>query len=165
MYRSVILPAIAVALVICGSCASSGARSSDAEAARPSGDDADLIRSIERTRLRALVDADLDTARRLHAEDFQLINPLGGSLSKEQYLGGVASGELDYVSWDPEQIEVRVYGRVAAIRYRSQLEIVVAGQKVPRQRYWHTDLYEKHDGQWQVVWSHATVSGEPGTVQ
>jgi len=23
-------------------------------------------------------------------------------------------------------------------------------------RYWHTDLYERRDGQWQVVWSHAT---------
>jgi hypothetical protein len=156
MHRSVDLPAIAVALLMCGSCASSDARWSHAEAERPSGDEADLIRSIERTRLRALVDADIDTARRLHAEDFQLINPLGGSLSKDQYLGGVASGELDYLSWDPEQIEVRVYSRVAAIRYRSQLEIIVAGQKIPSQRYWHTDLYEKRDGQWQVVWSHAT---------
>lgn len=158
MYRLLGLPAIAVAVLMCSACASSGARRSHADAERPSGDDADLLRSIERTRLRALIDADVESARRLHAEDFQLINPLGGSLSKEQYLGGVASGELDYLSWDPEQIEVRMYSRVAAIRYRSQLEIIVAGQKIPRQHYWHTDLYEKRDGQWQVVWSHATAA-------
>lgn len=31
------------------------------------------IREIERSRLRALVAGDIDTAQRLHADDFQLI--------------------------------------------------------------------------------------------
>jgi hypothetical protein len=22
--------------------------------------------------------------------------------------------------------------------------------------FWHTDIYEKRDGHWQAVWSHAT---------
>jgi hypothetical protein len=121
--------------------------------------EADLVRATERERLRALVQADLEVARRLHADDFQLINPRGESLSKEQYLGGVASGELDYVVWEPESsIDVRVHGDAAVIRYRSKLEIVVRGQRVPLQRYWHTDSYEKRDGRWQVVWSQATQS-------
>lgn len=154
--RAASLPTIAFAALMCGSCASSDSRWHHPEAQRQSGSEADLIRSIKRTRLRALVEADVETARRLHAEDFQLINPLGGSLTKEQYLSGVASGELDYLSWEPERIDVRAYDRVAAIRYRSQLEIVVAGNKISLRRYWHTDLYEKRDGQWQVVWSHAT---------
>jgi hypothetical protein len=121
--------------------------------------EADLVRATERERLRALVQADLEVARRLHADDFQLINPRGESLSKEQYLGGVASGELDYVVWEPEtSIDVRVHGDSAVIRYRSKLEIVVRGQWIPLQRYWHTDSYEKRDGRWQVVWSQATQS-------
>ena len=41
---------------------------------------------------RALVDGDLETARELHAPDFQLITPTGRSLSGEQYLGEIASG-------------------------------------------------------------------------
>ncbi len=87
----------------------------------------------------------------------QLINPRGEALSKEQYLGGIASGQLDYLVWEPESsIEVRLYGQAAVIRYQSQLEIVVQGQKVPLQRYWHTDSYEKRNGRWQVVWSQAT---------
>lgn len=118
--------------------------------------EADLIRATERERLRALVEANMEVARQLHADDFQLINPRGGSLSKEQYLGGIASGQLDYLVWEPESIEVRLYGEAAVIRYQSQLEIVVQGQKVPRQRYWHTDTYEKRNGRWQVVWSQAT---------
>ena len=118
--------------------------------------EADLIRATERERLRALVAANMEVARQLHADDFQLINPLGQSLSKEQYLGGIASGDLDYLVWEPESIEVRLYDQSAVIRYQSQLEIVVQGQKVPRQRYWHTDSYEKRNGRWQVVWSQAT---------
>lgn len=118
--------------------------------------EADLIRATERERLRALVEANMEVVRQLHADDFQLINPLGQSLSKEQYLGGIASGDLDYLVWEPESIEVRLYDQAAVIRYQSQLEIVVQGQKVPRQRYWHTDSYEKRNGRWQVVWSQAT---------
>jgi uncharacterized protein DUF4440 len=125
----------------------------------PSGEDqmeADILRATERERLRALVAADVVRARQLHTDDFQLINPLGGVLSKEQYLGGIGSGQLDYLFWEPESIAVRVYGDVAVIRYQSQLEIVVQGRHIPRQRYWHTDLYERREGQWQVAWSQAT---------
>ncbi|MGE5230175.1 MAG: nuclear transport factor 2 family protein [Deltaproteobacteria bacterium] len=124
---------------------------------------ADILRATERERLRALVTADVARARQLHAEDFQLINPLGGALSKEQYLGGIEAGQIHYLFWEPDKIEVRVYGAIAVMRYQSQLEIVVLGRHIPRQRYWHTDLYEQRGGQWQVVWSHATgIPESPG---
>ena len=118
--------------------------------------EADLIRATERERLRSLVEADMAVARPLHADDFQLINPRGESFSKEQYLGGVASGEFDYLVWEPGAIEVRFYGEGAVIRYQSQLEIVVRGQQVTLRGHWHTDSYEKRNGRWQVVWSQAT---------
>jgi ketosteroid isomerase-like protein len=116
----------------------------------------ELLRSTERERLRALVAGDVERAAQLHTEDFQLINPLGGALSKEQYLGGIGSGQIHYLYWEPESIAVRLYADVAVVRYRSELEIVVKGHHIPRRRYWHTDLYERHGTQWQVAWSHAT---------
>jgi ketosteroid isomerase-like protein len=117
----------------------------------------DLIRATERERLRTLVAADVEAAARLHADDFQLITPSGDALSKMQYIEGIASGELNYVYWEPDStIEVRLYGEAAIIRYRSQLEIIVAGQLIPRRGCWHTDCYEKHGGQWRVLWSQAT---------
>ena len=122
------------------------------------GRDAELVRSTERERLRALVTGDVQRAAQLHTDDFQLINPLGGALSKEQYLGGIGGGQIRYLYWEPEHIAVRLYGEVAAIRYRSQLEIVVQGHHIPRQRYWHTDVYERCGEQWQVAWSHATTA-------
>src|SRR5258707_249320 len=72
------------------------------------GAEADLIRTTERERLRALVLGNMEVAHQLHADDFQLIHPGGGSLSKEQYLGGLASGQLKYLVFEPDAIEVRV---------------------------------------------------------
>jgi hypothetical protein len=118
----------------------------------------DIIRDLERKRLSALVRADLDLVSEIHSDDFQLINPRGESISKDQYLAGIASGEINYMVWEPGKIDVRLYTDGAVIRYISELEIVVRGQKVPRQRYWHTDIYERREGRWQVVWSQATES-------
>jgi len=121
-------------------------------------DEADELRAIERARFRSLVEADLPTARRLHADDFELINPVGGTLTKEKYLGDIASGALDYLEWEPEEIRVKLYGAAAVIRYKAHLRISVNGNP-SRQgtvTFWHTDLYERRNGQWQIVWSHAT---------
>ena len=115
------------------------------------------LRAVERERLRALVDKDVPLASRLHTDDFQLINPLGGSLSKSEYLGAIAAGEIDYLSWEPGNIEVRIYGDTAVIRYQADLKIrVKAIPDAPSGRFWHTDVYERRNGSWQVVWSQAT---------
>ncbi|MFK7847196.1 MAG: nuclear transport factor 2 family protein [Rhodothermales bacterium] len=119
---------------------------------------ADSIRELENKRLSALVEADSITANLLHANDFQLINPSGRTYSKEQYLGGIASGHLDYTIFRPDsEIQVRVDETSAVIRYRSILEITVGEQYYPPTSFWHTDTYELRDGQWQVVWSQATT--------
>ena len=115
------------------------------------------IESIERQRVSALVNGDHETTRRLHSDEYELVTPPGATLSKEQYLGAIAAGKIHYVAWDVESpIKVRVYPEIAMIRYQAVLELVVDGQAVPRDRYWHTDVYEKRDGRWQAVWSQAT---------
>ena len=125
-------------------------------AATPEDSEVDLIRATERERLRALVAANMEVARQLHADDFQLITASGASLSKEQYLGGIASDELNYLVWEPGAIEVRLHGQMAVIRYQSQLEIIAQGTLIPLRHYWHTDVYQKRNDSWQVVWSQAT---------
>ena len=138
-----------------------GGRRADGEALAAQ---AELLRATERERLRALVAADMTVAERLHAHDFQLINPGGGVRSKEEYLGGVASGAINYQVWEFDSpIAVRLYEGVALLRYRSRLDIIVGGQALGLRRYWHTDSYEWRDGRWQVVWSQATAIQEPPT--
>ncbi|HKN64599.1 MAG TPA: nuclear transport factor 2 family protein [Gaiellaceae bacterium] len=117
---------------------------------------------MERQRLRALVAADLGWADELHAGDFRLVTPGGASLSKAEYLGGVASGAINYLRWEPEEIEARVRANAGCLRYRSTIEIVVEGRELPPTRCWHTDYYERRDGRWQVVWSQATQTSTAG---
>jgi len=120
-------------------------------------DDADRIRQIEKQRVRALVDGDMEVAGRLHAEDFQLFTPDGTEYTKETYLGQIASGELDYRVWEPGPIDVRLYDGAGVIRYDdSRFEVFVDGQLARSGLLRHTNLYEKRNGQWQLVWSHAS---------
>ena len=116
----------------------------------------ETVRDTERLRLRLLVAGDVAAARNLHADDFQLINPAGKTFSREEYLGSLSSGYLDYLQWEPGPIDVRLVGDLAVIRYRSQLQVSL--DKKPRELlpHWHTDLYQKRGGRWQVVWSQAT---------
>ena len=116
----------------------------------------ELLRATERKRLQSLVEANMEVANQLHADDFQLINPLGGSLSKEQYLGWIASGMINYLVWEPEEIAVRMHGELAILRYQARMEIIVGGQQSTPNHLWHMDVYEKREGCWQVVWSQAT---------
>ena len=116
------------------------------------------LREIERRRLHALVTGDLASADLLHADDFQLITPSGRVLSKQDYLGGIATGHLNYRLWEIDSgIEVRLYEGVALIRYRSQLHMSLDGGEGEQLPFWHTDSYEWRDGRWQVVWSQATA--------
>ena len=120
-------------------------------------DEEEQLRATEQDRLRSLVEADMDIARRLHADDFQLVDPSGATLTKDQYLGRIASGELDYVVWEPGPMAVRRFVDVVVLRYQARAQAVVAGKRTPLLSFWHTDVYEKRDGRWQVVWSQATL--------
>lgn len=119
--------------------------------------EANVLRETERARLRALVSADVAMARQFHAPDFQLITPIGVSLSRDEYLGAIATGRIKYLAWEPADIAVRLYEGSAIIRYRAQLDVVFDGHNVPRSDYWHTDAYEYRDNRWMVVWSQATA--------
>ena len=71
-----------------------------------------------------------------------MITPNGAALSRGQYLGSVASGNIDYVSWDPDSIAARVYVTSAVVRYRSRMVVVVAGRETVKPfDNWHTDFY------------------------
>jgi hypothetical protein len=117
---------------------------------------ADLLRETERRRLHSLVEGDIEVANALHADDYQLITPGGASLSKEEYVGGVASGRLDYRVFEAaSEMIVRDFDGVGVIRYQARIEILVSG-RLDTGIFWHTDVYERRQGSWQAVWSHAT---------
>ncbi|MCP9486059.1 MAG: nuclear transport factor 2 family protein [Gaiellaceae bacterium MAG52_C11] len=152
------LAAIGILLVaVTAVAAAAPARSSGPPSDSP---EAERVCEVERTRLHALVEANMAVAGPLHADDFQLIPPPGVALSREEYLGAVAAGAIDYLTFEPiSEIEVRLYGRAAFVTYQSHIDIVVSGLGRFEHDTWHTYLYEKRQGHWQVVWEQATAIG------
>ncbi|MEM9169788.1 MAG: nuclear transport factor 2 family protein [Pseudomonadota bacterium] len=79
-------------------------------------------------------------------------------ISRDQYLGGVQTGELDYLVFEPaSEIKVRIVGEAATVHYRSTIEVSVGDEYFAPERFWHTDTFEVQDGQWKAVWSQATA--------
>jgi hypothetical protein len=118
--------------------------------------DAAEMRQIEASRLWALVEPDLELARRLHADNYELITPSGTALSKELYLGMIASGQLVYRVFEPVSgMDVRGGRDWALLRYIARISLE-EGDHTADFACWHLDSYELIDGRWQAVWSQAT---------
>ena len=118
---------------------------------------AEQLRQIERARATALVNADTAAARRLMAPDFHLINPGGQPLSREQLLGGVKSGQPDFLVNAPASaIVVRQEGDATVLRYQVSFDLVIAGTRLTH-KAWSTVLYERRHGRWVAVWEQTTA--------
>jgi phage baseplate assembly protein W len=101
-----------------------------------------------------------------HAADYEAVTPDGDVLSRGEFLGAVAARDIDYLSFEPvTDIEVRVHGDAAVVKYESRIDIVLVKVGRLRHRAWHTDLYERRDGHWPAVWSQATAVGALPTPQ
>ena len=118
------------------------------------------LRQTERQRLAALVDGDVAAAGSLIAGDFELINPLGEVLTRDDLLGGVGSGALDFLSDTvTSRIKVRVHGNMAVVRYQHTIDIAVAGIGHLTHPAWTTALYERRKGNWKIVWEQTGAIG------
>jgi Domain of unknown function (DUF4440) len=119
-------------------------------------DESEALEAIERRRLRALVTRDMDSAWAVHAEDYQLVTPHGGVLSREEYLGSIASGQLAYHSFDlVSEVSVLHCGHLAVLRYRVRIDGAFEGHREVVEA-WHTDCYRRGPAGWKAVRSHAT---------
>lgn len=151
-----------VLLALVGAAQGGGTPTAPTGAAAPSSSaedshQAELVRSTERARLQALVEADVTVARRLSSDELQVINPAGGVLGLDEYLAAVASGDIDYLVFEPASpIVVRLYGPTAVIRFQANFDLVVFGLRLTH-KAWITELYELQRGDWQIVWEHATA--------
>jgi hypothetical protein len=100
-------------------------------------------------------------ASELHADDFELVTPSGDVMTKGEYLGRVASSDIDYRRFEvASEIDVAVSGDLAVLRYQSMVDIAVVGQEAGELACWHIDCYQRtgRNASWRVRWSQATAS-------
>ena len=119
-------------------------------------DEAELER-LERARLASLVAGDVEAARPLHADDYELITPGGRQLTKDAYLDLIASNEFTYETFEPaSRLKARLFGQVAVARYQARIVVRDADGDLDTGLFWHTDIWELRGDRWQAVWSQAT---------
>lgn len=120
---------------------------------------ADDFRSLERTRLRLLVERDIALARVLHSPEFHLVTPAGNTRSRESCLAVVQTGAITYLKWQAVDIIVRRFSDVVLLRYQAELEMPSQAGGTSSFVCWHTDSCKLHNDFWQVVFSRATRIG------
>src|SRR5690348_5604220 len=117
---------------------------------------ADQVRTAERALLRAAVNGDTRTAGALLAPGLQLIDVTGTPETRADYLANIGGG-VDFVTLKPiRPISVRVHGDDAVARVKLKFKVVAHGQTVQHEG-WTTDLFERCNGRWKVVWSQSTA--------
>lgn len=160
------------ALLVLGLAGCDGASGSlDDAAPLPSGQvpsAVDALRDLELSRLEAVVMNDMPALQALYADDFELVPPPGVAMSRDEFLGALQDGGLDFLAWDPvSELDVRALGDTAVLSYRSEVHLLGAGMGELRHQMWHTAVYERGEQGWQVVREQSTAVGgfpPPGPV-
>lgn len=115
------------------------------------------LRRLEAQRLDAIVGGDAHVLDQLHAANFLLCTPSGETWTRQHYLDGLVDGTINYRRFEAvTPIDVLVDAHLAALRYRSEIEISVGGGALRRLVCWHLDVYQRDDNSWRCRWSQAT---------
>jgi hypothetical protein len=120
---------------------------------------ADQLRQVELGRDRALVTGDRSYLNQVIADDYHLVSPFGTIDDKAAEVKSAGSGF--YLSLTPGPIAVRRAGKDSAILRYQIAAVVKLRSGLYHASYWHTDYYERRNGQWQVVWSQSTEIKQP----
>ena len=80
----------------------------------------------------------------------------GTTETRADYLANIGGG-VDFVTLKPiKPISVRVHGNDAVARVKLRFNVVAHGQTLQHEG-WTTDLFERSDGRWKLVWSQSTA--------
>ncbi len=120
--------------------------------AQNSGTDkvADEILRIDALRFAAMTRGDLLELNRILADDLTYTHLTGVTESKKEFLAGIESGNLKYVSIESDDTRARVYADSAIINGRARVKVISRGQEQSFTiRY--IDVYVRRVGKWQMV--------------
>jgi hypothetical protein len=109
----------------------------------------------------ALVDGSAKDLDQILADDFVLIEVMGGSeVSKSSLLGAIESGQLKFEAIEPADRRVRLYRTTAVVTGRTEMSARLGETPFAiRSRYTH--LYVEQEGRWRLVAAQGTqIAGE-----
>ena len=108
------------------------------------------MRQIESEVSTAYLKGDTAVLDRIWADEYTFTPPNGMVINKADYLAMLKSGVVKYESFDPENIEVHVYGDTAVVTGLVTVKGRVPGHTINGQDRFLT-VYVKRQERWQQV--------------
>lgn len=103
----------------------------------------------------AMVSNDVTRISACTADDWVLVTPEAGIISRARILQVIESGQLSHDTMTKTVGRVKVYGDIAVVTGRGQNTGWFKGQRIAADE-WITDVYRKVDGRWLCVLTHLT---------
>jgi len=143
-----ILTGLVTALVILAAANHASARGSAEETRR-------AVLATDDARIKARADADIRTMSRIYADDYQLITAEGALRTKEDQIGEMRSGQLQFRPVDLLERSVRIYG-ISAIVFSHERATIIRDGKDIGGEFRANRVYVSRDGRWQLVLTQVT---------
>jgi hypothetical protein len=109
----------------------------------------------------ALVDGSVEDLHQILADDFVLIEVMGGSeVTKLSLLEAIGSGQLKFEAIQPADTRLRLYRTTAVVTGRTQMSARLGDTPIAiKSRYTH--VYVEQEGRWRLVAAQGTqIAGE-----
>jgi ketosteroid isomerase-like protein len=103
----------------------------------------------------AMVSNDVDRIADCISDDWVLVTPEAGPVSRDGMLAAIASGRLTHDMMVKKLVRAKVYGDMAVVTGRGQNTGTFRGEPIAADE-WITDIYHKVDGRWRCVLTHLT---------
>lgn len=121
--------------------------------------DADLELSeftvIENAFNDAMVSNDVDRISACISDDWVLVTPEVGPVSRERMLEAIASGLLSHDMMVKMLVRTKIYGDMAVVTGRGRNTGTFRGEPIAADE-WITDIYRRIEGRWLCVLTHLT---------
>ena len=103
----------------------------------------------------AMISNDVSRIAACIADDWVLVTPEVGVVSRARILQVIESGELSHDTMTKDVSRVRVYGDIAVVTGRGRNTGCFRGERI-RADEWITDVYRRVGGSWLCVLTHLT---------
>jgi ketosteroid isomerase-like protein len=118
------------------------------------------VRKAENDRFAAMLKPDVAALDKLLGDDLTYTHGDGRVIDKMAFIADFKTGAFKYVTIQPNEMKVRVFGDVAVVTGGAAMQVVNNG--VPATiKIRYTDVHVKRNGAWQMVAWEATRLPQP----
>ena len=119
------------------------------------GEDGKAVLEAQDQRWALTAGGDLDDLEAMLTDDMNYTHSSAAVDTKAQFLDSLRSGKVRYISIEPEERTVRVYGDAAVVQGVAHVLVKVPDRDIDvRLRF--TEMYVKQGGAWKMALWHST---------